>query len=77
MRVEEVVRSLSALKEENDVSRRFKEKTEEIITLLSTNSAMAIEKALSELEELNSYEISSYHRTQVWDIVSMLESIKI
>ncbi len=72
----EVVEHLSALKEESDVSKRFKEKTEKIIALLTGKSELAIEKALLELEELNSYEISSYHRTQVWDVIGMLESMK-
>ena len=72
----QVLEYLSALKEESDVSKRFKEKTAAIITLLTGNAELAIEKALLELEELNSYEVSSYHRTQVWDVISMLESMK-
>ncbi|MBS3116439.1 UPF0147 family protein [Candidatus Woesearchaeota archaeon] len=70
------VESLTALKDEIDVSKRFKEKTEKIIALLTDDSELSIEKALLELEELNSSDLSSYHRTQVWDIVSLLESMK-
>ena len=70
------VESLTALKDEIDVSKRFKEKTEKIIALLTDDSELSIEKALLELEELNSSDLSSYHRTQVCDIVSLLESMK-
>lgn len=70
-----VIEYLSALKEEGDVSKKFKEKTEKVIKLLETDSLVAIEKALLELEELSSLEMSSYHRTQVWDAIGMLESI--
>lgn len=70
-----VIEYLSALKEESDVSKKFKEKTDKVIQLLENNSTVAIEKALLELEELSSLEMSSYHRTQVWDVIGMLESI--
>ena len=73
--VEEVVAHLAALKAETDVSKRLKEKTEQVIILLKSDSDLAVQKALLELEELNSFDMNSYHRTQVWDIVSMLESL--
>ena len=47
------VESLTALKDEIDVSKRFKEKTEKIIALLTDDSELSIEKALLELEESN------------------------
>ena len=75
-RTQEVVDFLHQLKEEPDVSKRFKEKTDHIITLLDTHSELSIEKALAALEELNGSDLSSYHRTQVWDVISMLESSK-
>ena len=75
-RVQEVVDYLEDLNEEQDVSKRFKEKTTTVISILTTNEQLAVEKALIELEDLNSFDISSYHRTKVWDVISMLESIK-
>ena len=74
--LEEVVEYLRALKEEQDVSKKFKEKTEHVITILTSGAQLSVEKALLELEELNSLNLSPYHRTQVWDAISMLESIK-
>lgn len=73
---QEILDSLNILKDDQDVSKRFKEKTERVIDILVCNEPLAAEKALLELEELHSLDISSYHRTQVWDIISMLESLK-
>ncbi len=73
---EEVVANLEALKEESDISKRFRERADKIILILSNNNQMAVEKALLELEEINSMDLSSYHRTQVWGVISLLESLK-
>ncbi|MBT3836084.1 hypothetical protein HOD05_01705 [Candidatus Woesearchaeota archaeon] len=74
--LQEALGSLEMLQEDDDASKRIKEKANKVITLLNSQEEMAISKALMELEELNSNEISSYLRTQVWDIVSLLESAK-
>ena len=71
-----VVEYLRAFREEQDINKRVKEKTELVISILTGSGQLAVEKALLELEELNSADISPYHRTQVWDMISMLESIK-
>ncbi len=74
--LQEVVHYLELLKEDIDASKRFKEKMGLVIGILTSNEDLAIEKALIGLEELNSLEMSSYNRTQVWDVISMLESLK-
>ncbi len=74
--VQEALESLEMLQEDDDASKRIKEKANKVITLLNSQEEMAISKALMELEELNSNDTSSYIRTQVWDIVSLLESAK-
>ncbi len=74
--ITEVVEQLNYLLEENDCNKKLKEKWEKVISILNSKEELALEKSLLELEELNSSEISSYHRTQVWDIISMLESAK-
>lgn len=75
--IQEVVDYLDQIKDDPDTSKKFRVKTEEIITLLTGNSEMAVEKALLALDELSSSDLSSYHRTKIWDVVSMLESTKI
>ena len=74
--LQEVISHLTDLKEESDVSKKFKEKAERVIKILNEDNQLAVEKALFELEELNSLELPVYHRTQVWDVISMLESAK-
>ena len=73
---QEVIVRLEELKAEFDSNKRLKEKMDLVISILHKNPNLAIEKALSELEELNSMNLPSYHRTQLWDVVSMLESLK-
>lgn len=73
--IDDIIASLMELHHENS-SKQFKMKTEQVISILTHNKGLAIEKALLELEELNSYETPGYHRTMVWDIISRLESIK-
>lgn len=71
-----IIENLCELKEDIDISRRFKEKTEHIITILHEPSQLAVQKALLELEELGSLDATSYHRTQVWGVMGMLAGIK-
>ena len=73
---QEIMNHLIELRDDVDASKKFREKTEHIITILRENSELAVPKALLELEELNSLEASPHHRTLVWDAMGMLESIK-
>ncbi len=73
--VSAVLAHLQELKEDAEISKRFKEKTEKVIAILTQDSQLAVEKALLELEELSSLDASSYHRTLVWDAIGMLESL--
>ena len=74
--LQEVVTRLEELREEFDSNRKLKEKITAVIFILNQDAELTIEKALSELEELNSLNLPSYHRTQLWDVVSLLESLK-
>ncbi len=72
----EVISHLHAMIEDPDTSKLFKEKAKQAIKILEQGPDLAIDKALLELEELSSLELSSYYRTQVWDVISLLESLK-
>jgi len=74
--LQEVITRLEELRGEFDSNKRLKEKITAVILILNQDAELTIEKALSELEELNSLNLSSYHRTQLWDVVSLLESLK-
>lgn len=74
--IRDAIDCLKSLQQENDISKKFRERMEVVIKILNSKEELAIEKALHELEELNSLDAPSYHRTQVWDIISILESCK-
>ena len=71
----QVIEALECLKEDSMTIKRVKEKADQIILLLQQASETNLDKALRELEDLDSPEIPSYDRTQLWDIISMLEGI--
>jgi uncharacterized protein (UPF0147 family) len=72
---QEVIEHLELFREESDLNKRFKEKADASINILTGEGELLVQKALLELEELNSSDLSSYHRTQLWDIISLLESM--
>ena len=74
-KVQEIISHLEYLMEDGDVSKIFREKAKTVINILTNEKQMAVEKALLELEDLGSCNLTSYHRTQVWDVVSMLEAV--
>ena len=74
--IKDVIARLEELKGEFNSNKKLKEKMDAVIFILAEGADLAIEKALNELEELNSLNLASYHRTQVWDVVSILESLK-
>ncbi|MEK6900572.1 MAG: UPF0147 family protein [Nanoarchaeota archaeon] len=72
----EAVSRLEELKEEFRSNKKMKEKIDAAISILNKGEYLSVEKALNELEELNSLNLASYHRTLVWDVVSFLETLK-
>ena len=74
--IQEAINQLESLKEEDDISKKIKEKTDFIISTLKSAEELSLEKALIQLEEFNSIDLKSFYRTQIWSIISMLESIK-
>ena len=73
--IEEIIYFLEELKEEMGVSKTFKQKTEQMVSLLQQDSALVVKKALMVVEEMNQLDLSSYLRTKVWEVASMLESV--
>ena len=72
-----IIESLEFLKEDPVAIKRVKAKADELIVLLQQSSAINLDKALRELEDLGTSEIPSYDRTLLWDIISMLESVSV
>ena len=77
--VKEIVASISELKDDTTVPKNVKEKVQEIIETLSNEKAelaMRIDKALQILDSIaEDSNLQSYTRTQVWNLVSMLEKV--
>ena len=70
---------LSELKDDTTVPKNVRLKIEKVRALINDKTEMQIKvsKALNELEEIaDDVNLQSYTRTQVWNIISVLEKIK-
>jgi uncharacterized protein len=73
-----IIDALADLKADSTVPKNIKTKIDLIITTLNekVETPIKVHKALNELDEMgDDNNIQSYTRTQLWDIVSMLESV--
>ena len=78
MSIENAIVKLNELKEDSMTPKNLKEKLQSVIDVLQCKeeSSIRINKALDILDNIsNENNIQSYTRTQLWNIVSMLESI--
>ncbi len=71
-----VIEYLKELQQESDISKNFRIKIDQLLLLLHSDSDLVVDKAILALEEINSQEMSSYQRTKVWDLVTLLEGAK-
>jgi len=78
MSIENAVIKLNELKEDAMTPKSLKDKLDEIIEILKNKDedTIKINKALDILDEVSSENnVQPYIRTQIWNIVSILESI--
>ena len=72
-----IIASISELQEDSTVPKNVKEKVQQIIHALKDEKAelsMRVDKALQILDDVaEDSNLQSYTRTQIWNIVSMLE----
>lgn len=72
----EVFEYLEMIKGDQDASKSLKDHINKVENILNNKSEeLRLQKAILELEELNSQHISSYLKTQIWDVISRLESL--
>ena len=74
--VDIVVNSLNEIQADATVPRNVRTKIEAIVNTLKDDTELSIKvnKALNELDELaNDVNLQSYTRTQIWNIMSVLE----
>jgi len=70
-----IIMSLEEIYEDSVISKSVKIKLEEVINLLKTrNDPLTINKSIDELEQLtNEYHLESFTRTQIFNIISLME----
>lgn len=61
--------------EDPDSSKRLKENLHSIKQILESQEDLNIQKAIHAIEELELQGISSNVRSQIWELVSLLESL--
>lgn len=77
----EIIMAISELQEDSTLPRNVKTKLTEVSQILSTQeqadgASIRINKALDQLSEISDdVNLQAYTRTQIWNIVSMLETI--
>lgn len=76
--IDETIEKLQEMEEDINIPKNIKIKVKSIITTLNGEKEPSIKtnKALSELDEIsNDPNLEPYARTQIWNIVSILEKI--
>ena len=75
--VTDIITSISELQDDSTVPKNVKEKVQKILETLKDEKAelsMRVDKALQILDDVaEDSNLQSYTRTQIWNIVSMLE----
>ena len=77
-RVDTVVASLNEIQEDASVPRNVRTQVQIIINILKENNELSIKinKSLNQLDEIvNDVNLQSYTRTQLWNIMSLLEKL--
>ncbi len=78
MPIPQVVDSLKELSEDSTIPKNIKLKLSTVIEILNDprENSIKVSKALHELEDVvDDSNLQPYSRTQVWQIISMLEAL--
>ncbi len=73
--VHEATEMIEMICEDPDCSKRLKENLSNISKDLLGEEDLKIQKAIHSLEELDLQGISTYIRSQLWELISLLESL--
>ena len=71
--------ALEELRDDNTVPKNVRLKIEKVIEVLNNKmeKSIKVSKVLNELEDVaDDVNLQSYSRTQVWNVISVLEKIK-
>jgi uncharacterized protein (UPF0147 family) len=78
--VEGILEAIHDLREDNTVPKNLKNKLGNVTNILKEDTELSIKinKALNELEDVSDdVNLQPYVRTQIWNIVSMLETVQV
>lgn len=79
IKFQNVIETLGLIKEDNSVPKNVREKVSNSILVLKEKDldvGIKINKSLQELDDISEDpNIPAYTRTQIWNVVSLLESI--
>ncbi len=76
--IQDIVGILEEIKEDQETPKKVKEKVEKVIHELTSNKevSLAAHNAINELDGIaENSNMQSYTRSQIWHVVSMLESL--
>jgi len=77
-KLQQVIDALNEMLEDSTIPKNVKSKIQSTLSALKedTDISLRVNKALQELDELtDDINIESYTRTQLWNVVSMLEMV--
>ena len=78
--LKQIIESLTEMSEDSTVPRNVRSKITDAIQALNedTDLSLKVDKALQHLDDIsNDTNIQPYTRTQIWNIVSLLESTQL
>ncbi|MBS3119248.1 UPF0147 family protein [Candidatus Woesearchaeota archaeon] len=74
----EVIAALREMEQDSALPRNVREKLEEIFKILDEDAEpkLKIDRIMSELDEISdNANLQAYTRTQIWNVVSLLEKV--
>lgn len=77
-RIKNIVEFLAEMKDDNTVPKNVKSKMDDVIAILNDDSeiSMKVDRAVHIFDELDEdVNIDSFTRTQLWNVVSLIESL--
>jgi len=74
--VEQIIYTLTELKEEPKINKTIKSHIDRVIGYLENDKGLGKDKAIAEIEDMvEKNNMEPHIRTQIWSVISMLESI--
>ena len=71
----DIISALKEVKHDSSANKSIRERVDRIISFIENDPELGKDKAIVEIEELlAANDIGPYLRTQIWNVVSMIES---